>query len=370
MARPAEGWRLRKRRKRFFVRFTHAGERVELATGSSDPEEAARRAAKLYADYHANTSKRRLKANDPAAPILEVGALWLAEIEPEVDPGTLGTLMGYVRHFQRFFESMGRITDAACLAYMRERLTRVKRQTIKKELGALRRFVSWATAHGLFTRAPAVPPLPARAAGTPFEKRRRDKATPLTPEEVEAIIAALPEWSSSKRVDRFAVRARFRLMWETALRPKTIDRLSVPENYVPGATMLVITQAIDKTRFARELPLTAAARDALESVCPDSGVIFGRHEYRDQLRRAARHALSPEKAKTFTAYDLRHARATQWAESGNLVGVAYLLGHKQITTTNRYARPNQAAAARVLGVKESAVSLSYVAVISPLQFAA
>jgi integrase len=60
-----------------------------------------------------------------------------------------------------------------------------------------------------------------------------------------------------------------------------------------------------------------------------------------------------ERARTFTAYDLRHARATQWAESGNLVGVAYLLGHKQITTTNKYAKPNRAAAERVLGVKDS-----------------
>jgi integrase len=283
-----------------------------------------------------------------------VGALWLADIETEIDPGTLGTLMGYVRHFQAFFGSMGRITDGACIAYMRERLSRVKRETIKKEMGALRRFVSWAVGRGLFTRAPLVPALPRRATGTPFEKRRRGKATPLTPEEAEALVEALPEWSSSKKVERFPVRARFRLMWETALRPKTIDQLLVPENYVRGATVLVITDAIDKTRFGRELPLTAAARAALESVCPDIGVIFGRHEYRDQLRKAARRVLSAEKAKTFTAYDLRHARATQWAESGNLVGVAYLLGHKQVTTTNRYARPNRAAAERVLSVKDAA----------------
>jgi integrase len=117
--------------------------------------------------------------------------------------------------------------------------------------------------------------------------------------------------------------------------------------------MLVITDRIDKARFGRELPLTTLARQALESVCPEAGLIFSRHEYRDALRKAAHRALTPEKAKTFTAYDLRHARATQWAETGNLVGVAYLLGHKQVTTTNRYARPDRAAAERVLGVKDS-----------------
>ena len=116
--------------------------------------------------------------------------------------------------------------------------------------------------------------------------------------------------------------------------------------------MLVITDDIDKVRFGRELPLTDVARVALESACAGNGPIFGDRNYRDQLKKAAARVLPPEKAKTFTGYDLRHARATQWAETGNLVGVAYLLGHKQVTTTNKYARPNWAAAKRVLGVKE------------------
>jgi integrase len=120
--------------------------------------------------------------------------------------------------------------------------------------------------------------------------------------------------------------------------------------------VLVITDDIDKARFGREIPLTDDAKSALESVCPNEGIIFGRHDYRDQLKRAAASVLPPERARTFTAYDLRHARATQWAESGNLVGVAYLLGHKQITATNKYATPNRAAAERVLGVKDSAMA--------------
>lgn len=47
----------------------------------------------------------------------------------------------------------------------------------------------------------------------------------------------------------------------------------------------------------------------------------------------------------------RHLRATEWAESGNLVGGAFLHGRKHISTPNRYARPNQAAR-RVLELKE------------------
>lgn len=60
------------------------------------------------------------------------------------------------------------------------------------------------------------------------------------------------------------------------------------------------------------------------------------------------------------ALDLRHARATQWAETGNLVGVSYLPGHKQVTTTNKYARPNRAAAMRVLGIVKDSATLSWV----------
>ena len=142
MARPAEGWRLRKHRKRYYVRFTHAGERVELSTGSGDPEEAARRAARLYAEYHSGARPSRLRATDPSAPVVEIGALWLAEFEAEFDAGTLDTMLVYVRHFDSFFCTMGSVTDATCARYARERVGRVKRQTVQKELSALLRFLT------------------------------------------------------------------------------------------------------------------------------------------------------------------------------------------------------------------------------------
>lgn len=358
MARPAEGWKLRKHKRHYYVRFTHAGERVELATGTGDPEEAARRAAKLYAEYHSGARANRLKATEPGAPVAEVAAHWLADIEREIDPGTLETILVYVRHFEAFFGTMGALTDVTCARYGRERLANVKRPTVQKELSALRRFLAWCVEQRILSRAPIVPALPRRAAGTPYGKRRRAKPTALTPEEAVAVIEALPEWSTSRKTERFPVRPRFRLAWETALRPTTIDQLSIPENYVKGSSVLVITDEIDKVRFGRELPLTEAAREALDSVCPELGPIFGEHDYRDQLRKAATTVLAPEKARTFTAYDLRHARATQWAESGNLVGVAYLLGHKQVTTTNKYARPNRFAAEKVIKlIKDSGVPM-------------
>jgi hypothetical protein len=49
--------------------------------------------------------------------------------------------------------------------------------------------------------------------------------------------------------------------------------------------------------------------------------------------------LPTAKAKAFARYDFRHGRINELLEvSGNLPGVAYLAGHKQLTTTNAYLR--------------------------------
>ena len=45
----------------------------------------------------------------------------------------------------------------------------------------------------------------------------------------------------------------------------------------------------------------------------------------------------------FTAYDRRHARLTQLAESYDLTGAAYLAGHKRVSTTALYVRANRSA---------------------------
>jgi len=54
----------------------------------------------------------------------------------------------------------------------------------------------------------------------------------------------------------------------------------------------------------------------------------------------ARPPKNARRAATFTAYDLRHLRLTKLAEAGNIIGAAYLAGHKRPSTTDRYLRPN------------------------------
>jgi hypothetical protein len=146
------------------------------------------------------------------------------------------------------------------------------------------------------------------------------------------------------------MRAYYEVMRETGLRPSTLHRLKVPDDYQPGAQYLTIREDADKARYGRELPLSARARAALDSACPEQGTIFPKFDGRHTLRKAALAAgIDPERASKVSAYDLRHSLATELTErSGNLVGVGYLLGHKHITTTNHYVHARRRAAESVL----------------------
>ena len=119
---------------------------------------------------------------------------------------------------------------------------------------------------------------------------------------------------------------------------------------------LIIRDEVDKNRFGRELPLSDAARAAFDSVCPESDLIFGRHDCIMHLRRAAKAAgIDAHRAERISDYDFRHSAATHLGRSSdNLPGVKYLLGHKQPATTARYMRPQKDAAAQVLRASAAA----------------
>ena len=290
---------------------------------------------------------------------------WLDAIAGQIGSNTLGMYRLQMRtHLIPHFVTPAGITKATIGDLTRNRLKVVRRRTVQKDRAVLRGFLSWCVEQGHLRDMPEFPPLPRRATGTPFAIRRRGKATALSAEECAALISVLPEWSRQRRDSpRFAVQARFVVAFETALRPATLDKLSVPEHYTKGSSTLRIADEIDKNRFGRELPLTLCAREALDSIAPTKGLIFGEHDYRDPLQRAGRRALPAAKAATFTAYDLRHARLTQLAGTGDLPGVAYLAGHKQVTTTAIYVRPGLRSAESVLRASGASVDVIGKAVI-------
>lgn len=107
-----------------------------------------------------------------------------------------------------------------------------------------------------------------------------------------------------------------------------------------GAPDLLIVRGADKARYERRLPLTEAARKALDEVCPDVGLIFPREPGRGHLRAAGVAAgLSPAVVAALVPYSLRHARFTHLVEIGApLLGVQYLAGHQKLTTTEKYLK--------------------------------
>jgi integrase len=356
MARTPEGWHLFRdpRSGVHQARFTHEGRRYSFSTGERDPVAAAKEAARIYSDVVSGRwSPGKTLIVSAGKAFDEVAALWLADIEPVVDPQTFALYRDtYVAtHFVSFFDSIDRLTTLGVQDYVVSRLRQVSGGTVKKELSVLRQLAEWGHDRGFLGEMPKIKTPGKRVLGCVQASARKQKFLVFTAEEVEDILAELPEYARSKRLGaRFPVRSRFVLAWEYALRPETLNRLSVPEHYRPNSAALTITDEIDKCRYGRDLEVTPNARKALDSVCPAKGIIFGAHDFRTLLRAAARAAgIDAHRADRISDYDFRHSRLTHLGRvTSNLAGLMYLAGHKQPATTAKYMHPDKAAADDVL----------------------
>jgi integrase len=357
VARKRQGWTLRSRTPGgvLYVRFTCEGGTVERSTGTSDPDRATKEARRIYADAIAREKPRpRKRLRAASVGLEEVLAAWLASLTNTHDPGTIKTWKLYAfTHFEPFFEALHNLTTAQADLRTRERLGKVVADTVRKENTALRSLGAWAFENGFIPEPLTVPSIPKRVTGRPHEVRRRSKPIELSEEEARALIGHLPAWSTSKRVKRFPIRARFTVAYETGLRPELLDSLLSPLHYRKGQETIRITPELDKGRWARDVPLTDAARKALDSAVPTKGgLIFGKHDYRPHLRAAAAAVLPPDRAERFNGAHLRSARVTHLLErpEANLPGVQFLVGHRSTATTARYVRPSARAARAALGI--------------------
>ena len=285
MGRVAEGWKLNRdaRSGIYSVRFRHAGRRFSVSTGTRDHGEAAAKAPGIYAREVGGLKREQVAAAREESPTLVIGTKWIADVSRSLDAVTVKGYEGYVRNiFVVHFPVLSKVTTKSVTEYMRMRLTRVLRPSVQRELAGLSSFLKWCAEQGHIEAVPTFPKLTQRMTGTPA---RRVKPAPveLTVDEVSRFLANVPEWAGDEG------------------------------NRYP-------------------------ARAALDSVCPEKGLIFGSHDFRTIIPKAAKAAgIPPEKAEWITPYDLRHTRIRTWLDAGaSLPGVAYQAGHKQITTTNKY----------------------------------
>lgn len=342
------GWQLRlpkgRGRQTWLVRFRHNGQRIERSTGRSDKGEAAVEAARIYANVVTGRRVSRPVATDLATAI----AAHLADLELEVSPEWAKIVtLHFHAHLLPFFASFEHFTPAMYSDYGRTRLKQASRPTVRKELCSLRRFVGWCAEHDL--ALPPVPGLPKHGhPGTRAKNARKRKATIITPAEAKRILMAMPE--RSRKTGCF-VRPLFVMLWETGLRPTTVLKLETPLHFNKGARRLFITREIDKEGFERHVPLSTAARKALDRVCPSKpGKLFDapKGSLKTYLARAVEAAGLTDRG--ICVYDFKHTRISIGANTPGvaLAGIAHLVGHKHVSTTALYVQTGEDAAAAAL----------------------
>ena len=347
MGRRAEGWKLLKPKKSghsYKVRFTHNGNRYDLSTGCKDSRSASKEAARIYAEVVSGRREQRVEGALVAAPDLTtLFAEWLATLDAELVPSTVKHYEMYVGvHYLGFFRSLADINAGTGTEYVQARLRKVTRRTVLKELSALRGFLRWCCDKGFIAEVPSIRSPSAKATGT---RRFEHKAVHLDETTILNVIAHLPETTKGGGKPR----AFYQFLWETGLRLGTGRRLLAKDvDYERGE--LRIRDEADKARYGRIVPLTPGALAVLRAVSPDAGLIFGARNHRYVLKKAAKAVgLNAEEVRHLSNHDFRRSRGTHWAENtNNIAGVSYLLGHKSVSTTDRYVKGREKAARAVL----------------------
>lgn len=331
----------------------------QQTTGERDPVRAAKVGASIYSAAIRGLEPQRRKASRRPGDSLErLAEQWLIA-RKDLDPETRATYALYFEtHLAPYFGTLASVHENSVREYSTQRLQCVSASTVRHELSCLRMLIRWACPNE--NADLLVPSLGKHVRGTSYEtssgKRRRGKPQELTEQEVLSIILALPEWSRTPKgrpkSERFPIRARFVVKYETGLREGLLDQLSVPEHWDPSnPSELRITRELDKMRYERVVPLTPRAIQALKSGVLGVGLVFGAHDYRAAVRAAAlASGISPSRAKLLAPNDLRHARATHLGAKpeANLAGMMHMFGWTQPSTAARYMHPEKSAHEKML----------------------
>jgi integrase len=360
MARRAQGHKVVLDDGWYYVRFRYNNRRHKLALRTQDQAEAHRQAPEVYAAFiRGERQPIRGAAPTITTPLIDLCTTWLDSLEGVLAAGTRAVYEDYAAaHWLTRWKRLSELTEAALAGYVADRLKKVIRKSVRKEVSALRGFLGWLKTQGLLSEVPTIE-LPAKAAGTRAKKRR--VPVPLSLIEVRMLIAALPEESrhmarsrAPYRRQKFPIRAYATFLWETGLRPSGVERMSNPDNWKPGRDTLTIDDDEDKAAWGREVPLSRRARELLEQYASTPGPLWGRWDLRVELRKAAtKIGLDEARAQAVSTYDLRHARINALRDAGaSRSGLQLLAGHTDAATTELYMHPLADQAKKALDLLE------------------
>lgn len=320
--------------------FTVARRRYRGSTGTRDYGEAEAKVHRLWLDAHKGIEPpKRIPARERHAAATALEPLFA------VFTDSLTKSRGYVvkmeshfrAHFAKRWTSIEELTGPALEQYAAERLretTRLKRKTssvtVHKELVTLSRFLKWAKKNGVIRELPS------------FERVRAvsDYQPPdYTAEQARALLAALPDRHTHSK--RQPVREFFTVQWAQAFRPDAeLGSLRWADVNLKRRE-ITIRQSNDKAREGRVVGLAPEAYRVLSEMAKaatpiPSALVFGRHNFRASLEKAADELGLPRP----TRHNLRHFRLTELGHSpGTSVGsLKFFAGHKLMATTDKYVR--------------------------------
>lgn len=271
------------------------------------------------------------QASDP------VGA-FLAYLEAErgASPHTLRGYAADLAEFRAFVRAEGAAgLEAVDTSLMRAYLVRLHqrrlaRSSIARKLAAVRSCFRFLTRRGI------LPANPARQVRTPSVPRRLPSFLPK--DESKDLLDRPPDGSAAGQRDR----ALLELLYASGLRVAECCGLDVDDLDRRGATVRVL----GKGERERVVPVGEAALDALEDYLgrrgEAGGPLFlnargGRLTTRSVHRIVGRRARAAGITRRVSPHTLRHTFATHMlGEGADLRLIQELLGHRRLSTTQRY----------------------------------
>lgn len=333
------------------LRFTYEGVRHDFKNMTIPKGDKARanrwKGERVEYVFSGKWKEEKEEGTDPSAALKNVFAAYISEKGGgEITKKTADKYQEcFKKRFLKRWPKLSDVTRGALAAYQAERLKEVQYTTIKKEFAPLRQTLKFAEERGFIAQVPRFPAPPVKSKGTKHKNAPSGFTPGFTAEMAQQLIACLPAFTKADKDGvRWPLRGHFEFAYETGLRPGLLVGMRYGVHWQKGQPFLHVTADIDKGRWERDLPLTKRALEVLESIEPKAdGALFGDKDFRAGLRAAARKAELPEFiAGKIKPYDMRHARTTEWVNGTNQpLGVGYLVGHKLVTTTNRYSHADR-----------------------------
>jgi integrase len=336
------------------------GRRIRRSTGvaAADRAAATRAAYHLYESILADVAAEDRAAADAAARGPEVPA-------EEGVIADLALLAGYdyaraaadgvgkrqMNQLERFWEKhlfrllgvglpIAEITYSTVIAYLTARRAEGARgQSLRKEIGCLKRTLKVAVREGLI---PVVPELPERIKTDPARSWQRGKLHPLP-----VLVAWLDEVKRREAEDSRSAGAwlQARVSLQMGLRGESeaqqlaaswLEEVPASVTRASGAVGAVrVPASAAKDREERLVGIDAEMWSLLAAEAEgkpwDAPLLPGRH---DKIYRAASVAIGYK--RPITLRDLRHCYASYAAEEVDLVAVQSALGHADLEVTQRY----------------------------------